>query len=98
MPWLTVGRNVDLALPPSGCTGPQRPARVRELLASCTSTVARTSARTSCPGGMRQRVALARVLAQEADLVLMDEPFGALDAMTRDACTTSSSGCGPSTG
>ncbi|CAN5155568.1 ABC transporter ATP-binding protein [soil metagenome] len=84
-PWLTVGRNVDLALKLRGMDRRDRPARVAELLRLVRLAGLEDRRPHELSGGMRQRVALARVLAQDADIVLMDEPFGALDAMTRDA-------------
>jgi NitT/TauT family transport system ATP-binding protein len=83
-PWLSVGKNVDLALRLRKVPRSERKARVGDLLnlVSLGSFAGKQPHQLS--GGMRQRVALARALAQEADVLLMDEPFGALDAMTRD--------------
>ncbi|MBO0826672.1 MAG: ABC transporter ATP-binding protein [Streptosporangiales bacterium] len=83
-PWLTVGANVDLALRLRGVPRGERRRRVRNLLELVRLGGLERRRPHELSGGMRQRVALARVLAQEADVVLMDEPFGALDAMTRD--------------
>jgi NitT/TauT family transport system ATP-binding protein len=85
LPWLTAGQNVDLALRLSGMPRSQRPARVSELLDLVHLGGRHDRRPHELSGGMRQRTALARVLAQEAEIVLMDEPFAALDAMTRDA-------------
>ncbi|MGH3507155.1 MAG: ABC transporter ATP-binding protein [Nocardioidaceae bacterium] len=84
-PWLTAGQNVDLALRLRGVPKSQRPARVAELLDLVHLGGRQDKRPHELSGGMRQRTALARVLAQEAEIVLMDEPFAALDAMTRDA-------------
>jgi len=83
-PWLTVSQNIELALRLRGVPRRERPARARELLAKVhlTDSVKRRPHQLS--GGMRQRVALARTLALDTPVLLMDEPFGALDAMTRD--------------
>ena len=83
-PWLTVTRNIELALKLQGAGRSQRKARVQELLASVHLDEFGDKRPHELSGGMRQRVALARAFAQDADTVLMDEPFGALDAMTRD--------------
>ncbi|MAS55179.1 MAG: ABC transporter ATP-binding protein [Nocardioides sp.] len=84
-PWLTLGQNVDLALRLTGVPRSARPERVEELLEKVRLGGRGHRRPHELSGGMRQRGALARVLAQDADIVLMDEPFAALDAMTRDA-------------
>lgn len=84
-PWLTLGQNVELALRLNGVPRSERKPRVEELLAKVRLGGRGDRRPHELSGGMRQRGALARVLAQDADIVLMDEPFAALDAMTRDA-------------
>jgi NitT/TauT family transport system ATP-binding protein len=83
-PWLTAARNVEMPLRAAGVPRAQRRERVAELLDLVQLTAFADKRPHQLSGGMRQRVALARALAQDADVLLMDEPFGALDAMTRD--------------
>jgi len=83
-PWLTVEQNVDMAMQFRAVPRAQRRARTAELLALVNLDSFGTWRPHQLSGGMQQRVALARALAQDADILLMDEPFGALDAMTRD--------------
>ncbi len=83
-PWLTAAKNVELALRPSGTSGQARRSRAAELLEAVHLGGFGNKRPHELSGGMRQRVAMARALATDADVLLMDEPFGALDAMTRD--------------
>ena len=83
-PWLTAERNVELALRARGVPKAQRRARCAELMDLVDLGGFGGKRPHELSGGMRQRVALARALAQDADVLLMDEPFGSLDAMTRD--------------
>ena len=83
-PWLTVRDNVALPLRLAGMGKTARDRRADELLEHVHLGGQGGRRPHELSGGMRQRTALARALAQEADILLMDEPFGALDAMTRD--------------
>ncbi|GAA1516873.1 ABC transporter ATP-binding protein [Sphaerisporangium rubeum] len=83
-PWLTVSANVEMALRAKGLAKAERRERAQEFLRVVHLGDFGAKRPHELSGGMRQRVALARALAQDADVLLMDEPFGALDAMTRD--------------
>jgi NitT/TauT family transport system ATP-binding protein len=83
-PWLTAESNVALAMRLRGVSRAERTNRACELLERVHLGGSEHRLPHELSGGMRQRVALARALGQEADVLLMDEPFGALDAITRD--------------
>jgi NitT/TauT family transport system ATP-binding protein len=72
----------------AGVPKPERRARVEQLLSAVHLDGFGAKRPHQLSGGMRQRGALARAFAQDAEILLMDEPFGALDAMTRDALHT----------
>ena len=84
MPWLTAGKNVELALLLRGVPRREQRPRAQELLATVHLERAYDQRPHELSGGMRQRVAIARALAQQRTVLLMDEPFAALDAITRD--------------
>ncbi|HWH37146.1 MAG TPA: ABC transporter ATP-binding protein [Candidatus Limnocylindrales bacterium] len=83
-PWLTAAGNIELPLRIARTPRDERRREVERLLALVHLTGFGDRMPHELSGGMRQRVAVARALAQHADILLMDEPFGSLDAMTRD--------------
>lgn len=84
LPWLTAGRNVEIALRLVGVPRSERKTKAQELLELVHLPHAYNLRPHELSGGMRQRVAIARALAQGRKILLMDEPFAALDAITRD--------------
>src|ERR687892_1930792 len=83
-PWLTAAANIELAMRLRNVAKTERRAQTGRLLELVHLNGFADKRPHELSGGMRQRVALARALAQDADVLLMDEPFGALDAITRD--------------
>ena len=84
LPWLTAAANVELALRARGVGRAARREEAERLLGVVNLSGQGGKRVHELSGGMRQRVALARALAQDSPVLLMDEPFAALDAITRD--------------
>jgi NitT/TauT family transport system ATP-binding protein len=82
-PWMTVARNVAFGLEMQGAPRAEIREKVDALLGTLHLREFRDRFPKDLSGGMRQRVAIARVLAIDSPMLLMDEPFGALDALTR---------------
>jgi len=82
-PWMTVADNIAFGLQIKGQPKAQIAATVDQLLGMLSLQDFRNRYPKDLSGGMRQRVAIARVLALDSPIMLMDEPFGALDALTR---------------
>lgn len=83
LPWRTAAGNVSLALEATGVPGPKRASRIDALLQKVGLPNHADKYPAEMSGGMQQRLQIARCLAQDPKALLMDEPFGALDAMTR---------------
>ena len=83
MPWASVQTNVRLPLDLAGVPRPESDARVAEALALVGLSKFATALPRALSGGMQMRVSIARGLVTQPDLLLMDEPFGALDEITR---------------
>lgn len=82
-PWLTVQGNVEFGIMLNGLSKPDRQTRTKMILEKVGLWAARSKYPHQLSGGMKQRVAIARVLANDSESLLMDEPFGALDYQTR---------------
>jgi len=85
LPWRTVGGNVALALEAAGVPKHQHAPRIAEVLAKVGLAAHAQKFPVQLSGGMQQRTQIARCLAQQPELMMMDEPFGALDALTRQS-------------
>jgi NitT/TauT family transport system ATP-binding protein len=83
LPWRTVQGNVSLALEAARVAASERPARIATVLDKVGLAAHADKFPAQLSGGMQQRAQIARCLAQQPELLLMDEPFGALDALTR---------------
>ncbi|HYA29321.1 MAG TPA: ABC transporter ATP-binding protein [Acidobacteriota bacterium] len=88
LPWRTVRANVELGLELKGTSALQRAERATELIKLVGLKDFERHYPHELSGGMKQRVGLARALATEPQVLLMDEPFAALDAQTRDLMQT----------
>ena len=85
LPWRTVEGNIALALEAARVPATERPTRIKSVLETVGLGAHAAKYPAQLSGGMQQRVQIARCLAQEPELMMMDEPFGALDAMTRES-------------
>jgi NitT/TauT family transport system ATP-binding protein len=85
LPWLTVCENIEVGLDLAGISPARRAQRVTDLLALLRLSEFRDAYPAQLSGGMRHRVSLGRMLAYEPAVMLMDEPFGALDFQTKAA-------------
>jgi NitT/TauT family transport system ATP-binding protein len=83
-PWLSVAGNVEFGLKLKGMTATERGKTVRRYLELVGLAAHAAKFPVQLSGGMKQRVAIARALANSPSIILMDEPFGALDAQTRE--------------